>query len=119
MQEYPVGRIRRFLLTYPRNLLEFVPVFPGPLLYVPCHIQDGPLTHSVNEVICLALHKYRREKLVLPVIVVGKTPQGGLYSSNYNRGVGIQFLEDIGIHLYGIVGPHVWCTVGGIGIIAA
>ena len=89
VEEYPVGRLLWFLITYPGNLLQLVLVCPIAIFYMSGYIYYGPLPHSVNEIVCLALHKYGRKKPVLPIVVMGKPAERCLYTSYYNRYVGI------------------------------
>ena len=82
-------------------------------------LEHRPLPHSVTEPVCTAGHKDRRHKFVLPIIVMRHTPEGSFYSTDHNRHIRPQLLEDLCIYGHGIVRPLSGLAFRGVGVVAA
>ena len=84
-----------------------------------CQFHNGLLAHAVDNEVGSAVAEDAGAQLVFPVVVVGETAQRGFDAAQYDRHVGIELLENLGIDDGGILGPHVVTTVGRVGIFGA
>ncbi|EJX02203.1 hypothetical protein EVA_09691 [gut metagenome] len=76
------------------------------------------LAHAINKKVGMAANKNTRQELILPIVVVGESPHGGLYSAQYDRHVGEKLLQYLRVNNGGVVWPHARTLVGSIRVVA-
>ena len=83
----------------------------------PGQFKHRSLPHPVAEVIGRTPCQDGRKQLILPIVVVGKTPERGLDSTDDDRDIGIEFLENLRIYADGIIRPLSRLPFRGVGIV--
>ena len=79
----------------------------------------NPFAHAVDQKIGAAFGQHRGLQLVVPVVVVGQAPQGGLDASDHHRNVGKQPFENLRVDRHGVVGAESRLASGGVGVVVA
>ena len=81
---------------------------------------DGVLlAHAVADHVGVAVAEDARAEAVLPVVVVGEAPQGGLDAAEDDGYVGVEAAYALGVDDGGVFGAHVVASVGAVGVFLA
>ena len=82
-------------------------------------LHRGLLPHAVGEDVRLGVKEDGPAHLVLPVVVVGKPPQGGLQAADDDGDVPEHLPHPVGVHHGGVVGTKPGLSPGGVGVVVA
>ena len=83
------------------------------------HLADNSLAHSVEQEIGSTLDQDRGFQSVLPIVVVGKSAQRSLDTTNQHGGIRKEIFQNLRVGRYGIVGAETCCSTCGVGIVRA
>ena len=75
------------------------------------------LAHAIDKDIGRRIAKDARAQLVLPIIVMGESAQGGLYTTQNNGYIGIELAQNLGIDNGRIVRTEAVPTIRTVGIL--